>query len=269
MRIRAQRPLGEDERSSDQVDLTRLIEESAVERRPCSDCKEPCACSRRSTICSCRCSADCPLAPEKLSFDPEGYPLEPGVVPLVFELAKLRLLPTCWSCEGHDDGSGGIKKIPQVWFHSRSSTYPELLSSHLVQLQFRGILRFRWIVTVLGRTDEQSPKRYAVRPDLSLQRDKVELAELREDLLAIADGLQETLVERARKRLAVHAERIRSAERRRPGHPPPAGRASGGRSPSRARSGPSPGGRCRAPRSSPGRRPRRAPPSARPHRRAA
>ena len=37
-----------------------------------------------------------------LSSDPERYPIEPGIVPLVFALRGLRVFEPCWSCEGHD-----------------------------------------------------------------------------------------------------------------------------------------------------------------------
>ncbi|MCZ6862069.1 MAG: hypothetical protein O7I42_17635 [Alphaproteobacteria bacterium] len=43
-----------------------------------------------------------------MSSEPEEFPIESAIVPLVYAFHSLRLTPPCWSCEGHYNRSGGL-----------------------------------------------------------------------------------------------------------------------------------------------------------------
>ena len=111
--------------------LETLVETpSAREVRPCEGCTTPCPCPRRSPTCGCACDAACPEAPRALSTEPDRYPIEPKVVPLVFALAELRETQPSWSCEGHVRADGEWIRPPQVWFYAELSVYADLIARH-------------------------------------------------------------------------------------------------------------------------------------------
>lgn len=202
MRIRLQ---GEQDKAIEEqqaLHLCRLLEQPTdKELRPCAGCSAECPCTLRSPTCCCGCSAQCPLASTELSFDPDGYPIEPGVVSLVYEIAALRVLPTCWSCEGHCDENAKLHRLPQVWFYSESVVYLELVADYLSDLLFEKRLKHPWIVVSLPRSDEVSLPRFSIRPDLRAMEDS-ELQVLQEDLHVLAEGLGPTLRRMAQRRLS-------------------------------------------------------------------
>jgi hypothetical protein len=101
-----------------------------------------------------------------LSSDPEKYPLEPGVVALVFEMTRLREISPCWSCEGHMNPQGKLWKVPQVWFYASSPVYVSLLSQYVWQLHSQGELVYPWQVTLLAYGEIGSIT-YSLQPDLN------------------------------------------------------------------------------------------------------
>ena len=99
--------------------LARLVVQPLVrDLRPCPDCDLPCP-AHASPECCCGCSAACPDVSRQMSVEPDAYPIEPGIAPLVFEFYALRLCPPCWSCEGHVDAAGKLTRLPRVWFFCR------------------------------------------------------------------------------------------------------------------------------------------------------
>ena len=143
---------------------------------PCPGCTD-----HVSTLCS----AGCPDAPKALSIEPERYPVEPKVVPLVYELMSTHVLMTCWSCEGHMGADGKLWKVPMVSFYSASAIYPKLLLKHIETLTYKKALSYRWQI-VLSDFAQTPGVTYSVQPELSLI-DDVHLGQLQQDLGIIAD----------------------------------------------------------------------------------
>ncbi len=167
--------------------------------RPCPGCAIPCP-SCGSTRCTCACSPDCQQAPNFLSSEREEYPVELGIVPLVYSLSQLWNCHPCWSCEGHLGPLGELRKLPRVWFYTRSLVIPNLLGEHLSDLSSAHKLKYLWCVGLvhwgngLDITFSVEPKFF---PD-----DKPELDRLRRDVGVIASTLPADIAAIARHRLA-------------------------------------------------------------------
>ena len=176
-------------------DLARLLQQPTDrERRPCPSCDKVCGCPALSTQCCCGCSVRCPDAPRFLSSEPAQYPIEPQVLPLVYALASLRLVPPCWSCEGHARPSGGLVRMPQVWFYSASTVYPELIALYLKDLEFHGKLRHQWMISVCPHTAGGATI-FQLQPEQLRQADvqAEDLLSLHDDFRTIADSLTESI----------------------------------------------------------------------------
>lgn len=164
--------------------------------RPCPGCDKSCPrCG--SPACSCACGPDCPDAPQALSSDPDRFPIEAGIVPLVLALCKSALGQPCWSCEGHADVNGGLWKRPGVWFYAAHSVAADLIAQHIWQLSFARRLIFPWRVGLIA-TDNPLDTTFAIEPDC--RRDAA-LDDLRRDVEAIAATLHPETRALARQRL--------------------------------------------------------------------
>ena len=156
------------------------------QQRPCASCDTPCGCTRRSTLCACSCNPWCPQAAQKLTSDPIRYPIEPGVLPLVFELNASQVMQPCWSCEGHEDAARRIVRPPGVWFYATAGLYPQLLAGHVADLKFKRRLTANWRVVLLPRSEDPLLTTFALEPegyaDLKLERLQADLAVIAEDL---------------------------------------------------------------------------------------
>jgi hypothetical protein len=128
-----------------------------------------------------------------LSSEPEKFPIEAGIVPLVFVLADTGLIQTIWSCEGHlQPNSGTLWKTPQVWFCSDDPVVAQLLSVALFDLReklhcagwfLRLVPIARGVTTV-----------YSIEPHTDADgADESMLELLREDVLTIAEELPSLL----------------------------------------------------------------------------
>ena len=137
------------------------------------------------------CSGQCEQASKALSIEPERYPIESKVVPLVFELTASRLLQTCWSCEGHMDHNNKLWKVPQVSFYCESPIYPKLVLIHLSRLFQSKMLGYRWHVVLSDFTQTLSLT-YSIQPDLN-QEDAPRLGLLQQDLQIISDDMHSRL----------------------------------------------------------------------------
>ena len=102
------------------------------------------------------CHRYCAAAPRRLSSEGERSPVEPLVAPLVFELKKLGVFHPCWSCEGHADQEGRLRKIPRVWFYADSVVHLRGLSEAIDRLFNRQRLSTHWQI-VLTYSDAGNP----------------------------------------------------------------------------------------------------------------
>ena len=166
-----------------------LSQPTDQDERPCPDCNIPCNCIKRSRTCGCGCGPDCANIPAQLSSEPEEFPIESHVVPLVYGLTSLRVVETCWSCQGHETTDGKQIKIPQVWFSSPNATYPELIARHLANLRSKKNLGYDWDVTINVYSPGGGATTYIIKPDLTTVIDKPDLGRLQRDLHSIAHAL--------------------------------------------------------------------------------
>ena len=150
------------------------------------------------------CAPNCPDAPKALSSDPENFPIEPGITPLVFELKRLAFFEPCWSCEGHDDELGTLWKAPAVWFYCSSMLQLRLLNDSIKSLEHTQALKTRWQISVTHSDPKNPETTYALMP-AAPSAGNVLLADLQADVLAIASALNETLRDQANN-LKIHTE---------------------------------------------------------------
>jgi hypothetical protein len=167
--------------------------------RPCDGCNRTCDCARHSTSCACVCTPTCERARTLLSSEPGNYPIEIGVLPLVFELHSLRLTKPCWSCEGHADGKRHAHRAPRVWFYSAAGVYAELLARHLEALTFAGRLKARWSVSLCPHGEDASVTTFALGP---VEPHDMPLAIYQADARVIAENLGQHMREEAKSMLA-------------------------------------------------------------------
>lgn len=163
-----------------------LRQPTAKEARPCPGCELPCPCSA-SLDCTCGCTVNCPYAPRKMSSDPEEHPVEPGIAPLVLALYGLRVVEPCWSCEGHMGPGDKLLRPPSVWFYSRSTTYPMLITDYLAELAGAKDTGHRWhlCMVTFGEGNDGCPV-FSIEPDRSGA--EPDLMMLRRDVRVIAEG---------------------------------------------------------------------------------
>ncbi|MCG8360505.1 MAG: hypothetical protein MI920_33495 [Kiloniellales bacterium] len=154
-------------------------------------CGPACELARRQD-----CSPACPALPQALSSDPEKHPIEDRIAPLVFVLKQLAVFEPCWSCEGHNDGSGQLWKSPQIWFYARAEVYARLLADCLTDLTFRNLLSARWQVAVLQSDPNNPATTFALQP--AFIEELPTLSTLQADI----DGLVAQLPARYRERAA-------------------------------------------------------------------
>jgi len=169
-------------------ELEYLLEQPTVEKmKPCPGCDIPCDCSGSKT-CTCNCSSDCEEAPARMSSEPDRYPIETGIVPLVYKFYSLRVCTPCWSCEGHDSG---VKKIPRVWFYSSSLAYPRLILDYINRLKHRKLLMYKWHITLTSPSGDLESA-FSLEPNLNYNSN-LRLDYLHKDIRTIADRFIENI----------------------------------------------------------------------------
>jgi len=176
------------------VDTENLLQ-NLIERkeRPCPGCTLPCPCSQ-STSCSCGCSPECEYCPSRMSSEPDRYPIEKKIVPLVYAFFDSHVYEPCWSCEGHLNNSGDhIHKLPRIWFYTSSIVYTRLLAAYLEDLHFKKQLTHAWGIRILGWSDT-SEARFSLEPILG-ERDSAHLLDLQNDAAVIAKSLKKSVYE--------------------------------------------------------------------------
>ena len=155
--------------------------------RPCDQCHMPCACSGSST-CGCGCAPDCPAAGRQMSSDLDKYPIEAGILPLVYAFNCLGACNPFWSCEGHIGPAGLVNRLPRVWFYARSVLYPRLITEYAAKLHVQKLTCHPWHVTVIHSDPTNLDTAFSLEPNISLEAEPT-LASLRADIGAIAENL--------------------------------------------------------------------------------
>jgi hypothetical protein len=144
------------------------------------------------------CTTDCENLPRMLSSEPDEFPIEEGIAPLVFELKRTGFFFPCWSCEGHPDRSGALWKLPQVWFYCDSTLHLRLLAELLKMLETRKAVTASWSVAVTHSDRDNTETTFALQPYLQGRGD-VSLTMLRSDVKAIAAALAEGIATAAQR----------------------------------------------------------------------
>jgi hypothetical protein len=149
-----------------------------------------------ATTCRCECSPSCSQAARALSTDPDRYPIESGILPLVFAMKRLRVFEPCWSCEGHLGPDGSLWKLPMVWFYTRSLLYLRLLADSLHQLKGAGKIKVSWQVVVSFSDPDNLETTFSIQPSIEGGA-SVGLPELWNDVRQIADSLDIAIIQRS------------------------------------------------------------------------
>lgn len=165
--------------------------------RACPGCDLRCP-ECGSASCLCNCGPDCEQAPLMMSSDPEKFPIEDGIVPLVYAIYDMEIGLPCWSCEGHEGLDGKIGKLPQVWFYVLHQVYPDLLAKFLWQLQFSGHVQNQWNVTVVS-ADNTTDTTFAIVPDTG--GGTLDLENMRQDIKVIGERMYGDIVVLARENI--------------------------------------------------------------------
>lgn len=196
MRIQ-RRPVPREQADRLWSDIDQAARGASPEGRVCDSCTAVCA-SCGSTGCACACSPHCPDAAVRLSCEPD-FPIEPGILGLVFAMARCGLFTPCWSCEGHPAARGGIWRLPGVWFYCEATVHVRLLADGVDRLANTRRLNAHWTVGVTF-SDPDNPRttfvlQPAAAPDQTLT---LTLEQLQDDATTIALALPAFMVAEAR-----------------------------------------------------------------------
>lgn len=158
-------------------------------------CWMACPCPERKDSCG----HDCPGISTALSSDPQQYPLEIQIAPLVYELSKMRVYQPCWSCEGHETGTGDLWKLPQIWFYAGSDIQARLMADALRTLLGARALATEWEVAITRSAADDPETTYCLKP---ATQEPVKLDQLQRDLTILTKQLPEAIRQQARNMLA-------------------------------------------------------------------
>jgi hypothetical protein len=165
-----------------------IAQPSDTQARPCPDCSI--RFGKETTLSAENCSSACKYAPRHMSGEPDKFPIESGIVPLVYALYSLRLITPCWSCEGHLNADGAIGKLPKVWFYSGSSFYPKMIAQVIGQLQAHHKIGYSWGVKVLPFSQSMFSTTYSIEAQAS----GASLAELQKDIVALGKVMRQEML---------------------------------------------------------------------------
>ncbi len=143
----------------------------------------------------CACTSDCPHISTVLTTD-KNFPIENKIAPLAFELKRLEVFKPCWSCEGHNDKTGQLWKIPRLWFYCDSVVYVRLLSDVLKDLEIEDRLETPWQVRVTFSDKGNPSTAFALEPEASAGV-QPRLETLQGDVLTITECVYERMMEKA------------------------------------------------------------------------
>ncbi|MFT4930056.1 MAG: hypothetical protein ACI8WB_006192 [Phenylobacterium sp.] len=177
--------------------LTDLVNQPTDrQQRPCPGCRFAVG-HNRSRVSTTYCSANCSAAPREMSSDPERYPIEVGIVPLVYAFYTMRLMMPCWSCEGHADANGVTQKTPKLWFYTTSDFYPKLVAQYVSALKGSHQIENHWAVRLLPFSQSMFTITYCLEPQESATQ-LGQLNSLQNDIKVIARNFRQELHKLAR-----------------------------------------------------------------------
>ena len=141
-----------------------------------------------------KCHNACENAPLRLSSDPDQFPIEKGIAPLVFELKRLGVFYPCWSCEGHNDQFGKPWKNPSVWFYADSVVHVRALSNVIDYLIHTKQLSSRWVVIVTFSDLDNPDTVFSLEP--ITQGTRVNLSDVQKDVFILSSSIAKLFVEK-------------------------------------------------------------------------
>jgi hypothetical protein len=163
-----------------------------------------------SQACGCMCGSTCAEGPAALTSDPVNYPIEPGIVPLVFEMKRLGIFEPCWSCEGYLGPTGDLWKLPRVWFYCESTVQIRLLMGGLKDMEVSGKLANRWQVAVTFSDPNNPETTFSLEPVVETAKVSV-LPKLQADTVVIARSLEGLIIGQGRKLQRDAAKTLKSS----------------------------------------------------------
>lgn len=185
------------------ADTGTLVASQLANGRVCGDtCQSMCT-QCGATNCRCNCSPNCAMAGQALSSDPEKHPIEPMIVPLVYVFKTLEVFTPCWSCEGHDDNSGKLWKLPRVWFYSESTVHVRLLAEVVQYLHVQNRLNVRWHVGVNTAEPSNPHTIFHLEPAVEATPG-LTLESLREDVRTLSANIPAMMVSAAQRLTLAH-----------------------------------------------------------------
>lgn len=201
MRIH-QRDLTDTQRKAIKTTIDALERDRQGQGRVCgSHCTLVCK-TCGSTQCQCQCNSRCPEIPAYLSSDPEKYPVEEAIAPLVFEMQRLGVVEPCWSCEGHIDLDGKLWKRPAIWFYCDDVIHLRLLADAVEGLFVARKLNFQWQIRITYSDADCPDTVFALEPERR-RLANAKLEDMRADIQTLAENLYGLVHE--------HAKRIRNS----------------------------------------------------------
>lgn len=177
--------------------LTELLNQpSDKQQRPCPGCRFAVGASHSQTSAAF-CSSNCSEASRQMSSDPDRYPIETGIVPLVYAFYSMRLMMPCWSCEGHNDQSGTMAKTPKLWFYTTADFYPKLVAQYVSNLKSADKIENNWTVRLLPFSQSMFTITYSLEP---MESDPAisNLPSLQNDIRIIAKDFRSEILKLAR-----------------------------------------------------------------------
>jgi hypothetical protein len=181
------------------------VERFVEEIKPLVDCDSPGGPVCRPACPEARkrqCSADCPQAPLALTSDGE-FPIETNIVPLVYALKATGVFQPVWSCEGHLDNRGALRRPPSVWFCCDYLPQVRILAEAVSQMQIAERLSARWRVALRCPGHQTPQTLFALEADMSPMPS---LETLQADVSRIAGRLRPQVSALARNSLAQHGK---------------------------------------------------------------
>jgi len=171
------------------IDL--INQPSDKQDRPCPGCRFAVG-HEQSVTTSEHCSAECVYAGKQMSSDPEKYPIEHSIVPLVYAFYTLRLLMPCWSCEGHADAKGNIFKTPKLWFYTTNDFFAKLVAQYVSSLKGVGKLNEHCTVRILPFSQSMFTTTNSLEPQDVIPK-QTNLQTLQQDIEVIASNLRQEM----------------------------------------------------------------------------
>lgn len=177
------------------AELSKVASPPAKTERVCDPSCDAVCSTCGVTNCLCACFNGCPHIPSVLTSDP-NFPIESKIAALAFELKRLEVFKPCWSCEGHNDRTGALWKVPRVWFYCDSVLHVRLLADALKDLEIDKLISGPWQVR-LTFSDENNPDTTFSLEPVTERGSGTTLAALQQDVMVIVDKLNPMMVEKA------------------------------------------------------------------------